>query len=432
MYNNVNNHICPLSEINPKLEIPVQQPQYRRAMNIVNKLLENGFETHFAGGWIRDLLVGKVSDDIDIITDAPIREIGKIFDKTFDKGIDYGVLIVEEEGEKFEVAMFRKDGIYTNGRTPTKVEKASIEEDAKRRDLTVNGLLYDPIKETVHDYVGGLTDLLVNKQIRTIGDAKKRFEEDRLRVLRAVRFSVKLGFEIETNTQKAIKEYAPKLFSCLSKEIVWKELVKMSKYPNFGEGILKMYELDVLQTIFPQLSEVKLDEMQKRAKALARMPVGAPLILYMVHLFPKASKGELLKICNKFNIRRNEGRLFLQNYFKVKEIVDKELVSLYEWAKAYSLKDAKLCLKVIAARMENGSEFMKVHEQRMKKLFQHVERIKKRKPLVTVPMLEGFGLQEGKKLGELLREAERIAVNQDLNDVKAVLEKLQQTKLWIK
>ena len=129
------------------------------AITLIKTLQEEGFTAYFAGGWVRDFLMERPSDDIDIATDATVEEIQQLFPKTIPVGIAFGIVIVVKEGYQYEVATFRKDQGYKDGRRPIGIEKAAPEEDAKRRDFTINGMFYDPLQEKLYDYVGGQEDL---------------------------------------------------------------------------------------------------------------------------------------------------------------------------------------------------------------------------------------------------------------------------------
>src|SRR6185437_5720237 len=166
---------------------------YEVATHIVKRLVEAGHLAYFAGGWVRDFLLNHPSDDIDIATSASVEEIQALFPKTIPVGIAFGIVIVVEKGHQFEVATFRKDRGYVDGRRPTGIDPASPEEDAQRRDFTLNGMFYDPLQKKVLDFVSGQEDLKKGI-IRAIGNPHERFLEDRLRMMRAVRYGTRFGF----------------------------------------------------------------------------------------------------------------------------------------------------------------------------------------------------------------------------------------------
>src|SRR5437763_17037138 len=177
----------------------MKSPMEQTGREIVRKLRAAGHVAYYAGGCVRDLLSGKPPKDIDVATDARPEMVQKLFARTYAVGAHFGVIVVLENGFQFEVATFRSDGAYLDGRHPVDVHFASAEEDAARRDFTINGMFFDPESDAVIDFVGGRTDLEA-RLIRAIGDPAQRFTEDRLRMLRAIRFATVLGFEIETAT----------------------------------------------------------------------------------------------------------------------------------------------------------------------------------------------------------------------------------------
>jgi poly(A) polymerase len=197
----------------------------KSARHVVEKLNKAGYLAYFAGGCVRDHLLGREAKDIDIATDATPDQVQKLFPKVTDlQGKSFGVLRIQHQGQSYEVAMFRQDGLYKDGRRPESVEPTTPEKDAERRDFTINGLFYDPIKEKVIDFVGGQADLK-KQRICGIGDPIMRFTEDKLRLFRAIRFAAQLDFEIEDETWKALCTLAPES-SRLAPERVRDELVK--------------------------------------------------------------------------------------------------------------------------------------------------------------------------------------------------------------
>jgi putative nucleotidyltransferase with HDIG domain len=200
------------------------------AREIVARLQHAGFAAFWVGGCVRDFLLGCEPQDFDIATDAKPEQVEKLFKKTIPVGKKFGVIIVVECGQQFQVATFRAEADYQDGRRPEKVIFANAEADALRRDFTVNGLFCDPLTEKIHDWVGGEKDLRA-KIIRTIGAPEERFGEDHLRLLRAVRFAAQLGFEIEPKTFAAIQKLAPKI-KLISAERIRDELIKLFAMPT--------------------------------------------------------------------------------------------------------------------------------------------------------------------------------------------------------
>ncbi len=225
------------------------------ARDITRRLCAQGHVAYFAGGCVRDLLRGQVPKDIDIATDARPEDVQKIFPRTYAVGAHFGVIVVLENGLQFEVATFRSDGIYLDGRRPVEVHFATAEEDAARRDFTINGMFFDPEKQEVIDFVGGRVDL-EERLIRAIGDPAQRFAEDRLRVLRAVRFATVLEFEIEPATWNAVGSQAASINE-ISAERIREELVRIFLSPHRARGWDLLDASGLMRAILPELDAMK-------------------------------------------------------------------------------------------------------------------------------------------------------------------------------
>ena len=180
------------------------------AVDIIRHLQGAGHEAYLVGGCVRDELREVTPQDHDIATSAHPDEVEKLFTKTVGVGRQFGVMLVVKQRQQYQVATFRSDAEYIDGRRPTSVTFSNAKTDAKRRDFTINGLFLDPVTDTLHDWVDGQADLEA-KQLRTIGKPKERFGEDHLRLLRAVRFAAQLDFEIEPETFDAVRELAEKI-----------------------------------------------------------------------------------------------------------------------------------------------------------------------------------------------------------------------------
>lgn len=215
---------------------------------LVQTLWSKGFVVYLAGGAVRDFLLGRKYKDLDIVTDASVEQVQKLFPKTVPVGIQFGIVRVIINGFEFEVARFRSDGPYQDGRHPNSVEFSSPKEDAERRDFTINALFYDFKTNQIIDYVNGESDL--KKQlIKTVGDPEKRFTEDHLRILRSLRFACQLKFKIDNETEKA----AQKMISSLRKvsgERLLTELVKMLSADS-EKAFHYFIKWDIIPVFFP-------------------------------------------------------------------------------------------------------------------------------------------------------------------------------------
>ncbi|MBM3836114.1 MAG: CCA tRNA nucleotidyltransferase [Verrucomicrobia bacterium] len=221
------------------------------ATEIVHRLQQAGFEAFWVGGCVRDLLLKREPEDYDIATSAHPPQIETLFARTIPVGRQFGVLLVIEGGEQFQVATFRAESDYHDGRHPGQVTFSDAMADARRRDFTVNGLFYNPITSEIYDWVGGKADLEA-KVLRTIGVAADRFAEDHLRLLRAVRFAAQLNFRIEEETFSAIQENALKIQS-VSAERVRDELNKLFHPPHAARGLELLRDSGLLIYVLPEL-----------------------------------------------------------------------------------------------------------------------------------------------------------------------------------
>jgi poly(A) polymerase len=230
-------------------------PMEKTAREITRRLREHGRVAYFAGGSVRDMVRGLPAKDFDVATDATPDVVQKIFPHTYAVGAHFGVVVVVENGFNFEVATFRSDGAYLDHRHPANVRFSSPEEDAKRRDFTINGMFFDPEKDEVIDFVGGRVDIEA-KIIRAIGNPSQRFEEDRLRMLRAIRFAVELDYKIDNETWKALVESAASINE-ISAERIRDELVKIFLSRNRVRGWDLLDESGLMRAVLPELDAMK-------------------------------------------------------------------------------------------------------------------------------------------------------------------------------
>lgn len=224
-----------------------------RACAIVRRLREHGFTAYFAGGCVRDALRGAPVKDIDVATSATPEQVAALFPaQSVGVGKSFGVMLVLQDGVPYDVATFRTDGGYQDGRHPESIAYDTAEHDAQRRDFTVNALFYDPLEARVIDYVGGLADLRAGI-LRTVGDPLRRFREDRLRLLRAVRFAAVCGWAIEPATWAALRAEAPAL-PCVSAERIRVEFIRtLTEAPKPSHALDLLAEGGLLAAFLPEL-----------------------------------------------------------------------------------------------------------------------------------------------------------------------------------
>lgn len=226
------------------------------ARGIVARLQQAGFTAYWAGGCVRDRLMGRPPKDYDVATSATPDQIEALFPHTKPVGRAFGVILVIEGVQAVEVATFRREAGYSDGRRPDTVQFASAEEDAARRDFTINGMFYDPIADRTHDFVGGQADL-ERRMIRAIGSPRDRFAEDHLRLLRAIRFASVLDFDVDPATMAAIREHAP-LLARIAPERIQQELTRLlTESPRPGRGLRLLDESGLLSVVLPEVAAMK-------------------------------------------------------------------------------------------------------------------------------------------------------------------------------
>jgi poly(A) polymerase len=226
-------------------------PARDAAVALARRLKAAGHEALFAGGCVRDKLLGHPPEDYDIATSAVPSEVLELFPGSNEVGAHFGVVIAKHGGHHIEIATFRTDGSYRDGRRPESVTFSTPGEDARRRDFTINGLFEVPETGEVIDHVGGMADLKAGV-IRAIGDPKARFTEDGLRLLRAVRFAARIGFTIEPETDKALRECAP-LLDRISPERVRDEFSKILTSPRRRAGVEHLVDTDLIRHFMPEV-----------------------------------------------------------------------------------------------------------------------------------------------------------------------------------
>jgi tRNA nucleotidyltransferase/poly(A) polymerase len=283
-----------------RVDAPVHEEQRRFALDVVRKLRAAGFEAYWAGGCVRDQLVGRTPKDYDVATNAIPDQVRTVFGRgrTLAIGAAFGVIAVlgPKRVGMVEVTTFRRDAPYSDGRHPDSVTFSSAEEDASRRDFTINGLFYDPIQDRVIDFVGGQEDLAAGR-LRAIGCARDRFAEDKLRMLRAVRFTAAFGFILDEEARAAITEMAAEI-RVVSPERIAMEMRRLLVDPNRAMGVRLLLETGLAAEVLPEI--VPQDQAQRRRfgavlEMLVRLggECSFPLALaVLLHPFVDASKAD--------------------------------------------------------------------------------------------------------------------------------------------
>jgi len=330
------------------------------ALGIVKVLQEHGYEALYAGGCVRDMVLGLESHDIDVATNASPDAVEMLFEKTLPVGKAFGVIVVIIGDTQTEVATFRSDGQYSDGRRPDSVVFSSKEEDAKRRDLTINGMFYDPIKKEILDYVGGQEDLK-KRVIKLIGDPEARIAEDKLRMLRVIRFATRLDFTVDPDTLEAVKRHSSEIVQ-VSAERIADELQKILRAGNYQKSLNLLFDIEIIKHILPEIFLMRKceqpvdyhpegDVLVHTIKALENLPADASDELRM---------GMLLHDVGKPVVQTFEDRIrFNQHELKGKDIA-REILKRLKFSNEFTER--------VLSLIENHMKFMHVKDMRTSRL----------------------------------------------------------------
>jgi len=392
------------------------------AITIIKELHRKGFEALLAGGCVRDMLLSRRASDYDVATNARPDEVIKIFPRTLKVGAKFGVVIVLIRDRQVEVATFRTETGYLDGRHPDSVKFTSAKEDAGRRDFTINGMFFDPLEKKVSDYVGGRTDLK-KKIVRTIGGPGERFGEDYLRMLRAVRFSTQLGFAIEPSTWSAVCTNAKKIAQ-ISSERIAIELEGILAHPNRAAGVSMLIESGLAEAIFTGFDPVKA---KYGIDILSQLRKQVDFALALASLFADCETEFAVDKCRILKLSRsqykhikfllaNRGRL-LDEGMSLSDL-KKILVEPYFW-NLYELQRA--IQKATIGGRKSISALINLRK-RIKSLGDVELRPK---PLISGHDLIRLGAVPGPGLGQL---AEELYIAQ----LEGTLQTTEQAELWAK
>jgi len=431
-------------------------PMEKTAREIAARLRENGHMAYFAGGCVRDMVRGLTPKDYDIATDARPEAVQKLFPRTYAVGAHFGVIIVLENGFQFEVATFRSDEGYIDGRHPSAVRFSSPEEDAKRRDFTINGMFYDPVAEEVIDFVGGRADIAA-KLVRAIGDPAERLAEDRLRMLRAVRFATVLNYKIDNGTWKALVANAPSV-NQISAERIRDELVRVLTSPNRVRGWDLLDSSGLMRVILPEIDAMKGclqpeqfhpegDVFQHTRLMLQFLPekVSVPLVFSVVlHDVAKprtATVDETGRI--RFSGHDRLGAEMTEEIMRRLRFSGAEIEATVEMVRQHmvfkdvpKMRVAKLKRFMARPTFEDELELHRVDCEGSHRMLDNYEFLLRKReefanePIIPLPLVRGddliaLGLKPGPKFGEILEAAETQQLEGKLRTREEALE-------WVK
>ncbi len=414
-------------------------PMEKTAREVAARLRARGHIAYFAGGCVRDMVRGLAAKDFDIATDATPDIVQKIFSHTYAVGAHFGVVVVVENGFNFEVATFRSDGAYLDHRHPVDVRFSSPEEDAKRRDFTINGMFFDPEKNEVIDFVGGRSDLEA-RLVRAIGDPAARFAEDRLRMLRAVRFATVLDYKIDNQTWDALVASAASINE-ISAERIREELLKIFLSPNRVRGWDLLDRSGLLRAILPELDAMKGclqpeqfhpegDVFQHTRLMLELLPeeVSAPLMFAV--LLHDVAKPVTATVDETGRIRFNE-------HDRIGAAMTESIMERLRFSRAeIEMRVAKLKRFMARPTFEEELELHRVDCASSHQMMDNYEFLLRKReefanePIIPPPLVRGddliaLGMKPGPKFGEILEAVETLQLEGVLKDREEALD-------WVK
>ena len=430
------------------------------ARKVAERLRDRGHIAYFAGGCVRDMVRGLTPKDYDIATDARPENVQALFPRTYAVGVHFGVIIVLEDGFQFEVATFRSDEAYIDGRHPSAVHFSSPEQDARRRDFTINGMFFDPVSDKVIDLVGGQADIGA-KLVRAIDEPAQRFAEDRLRMLRAVRFAAALGYQIDKRTWDALVANAPSI-NQISAERIRDEVVRIFLSSNRVRGWDLLDVSGLMSAILPELQAMKgvLQPEQFHPEGdvfvhtrlmLSLLPEKVSVPLVFAVLFHDVAKPVTARVDETGRIRFNEhdriGAEMTEAIMRRLRFSGAEIEATVEMVRQHMVfKDAPKMrvakLKRFMARptFDDELELHRVDCESSHRMLDNYEFLLVKReefanePIIPPPLVRGddliaLGLKPGPRFGEILEAVETRQLEGSLQTRDEALEWVKQQYL---
>ncbi|MBX3448776.1 MAG: CCA tRNA nucleotidyltransferase [Planctomycetaceae bacterium] len=397
-------------------------PAREFATEVVERLRREGFQSLFAGGCVRDLLLGREPQDFDVATNATPEQVRDLFGRrrTLAVGASFGVMIVlGPDHVQVEVATFRKEGPYHDGRRPASVAFCEPEQDALRRDFTINGMFYDPLESRVLDYVHGETDLAAGV-IRAIGEPRERFREDKLRLLRAVRFAATLEFELEPRTAEAVREMAGELL-VVSAERIAQELRKMLSHPHRRRAMRMLDECGLLAVVFPELPDDPASR-ERAGERLHLLPPKSGFELGLAALLSELPVTAIVRpICRRLKLSNHETNRIVWLVEESSTLDEAATWSMARLKRLFAHPDSRQLLQLARAqRLAQGRDLHAIL---------HCEEFLARTPpeeldpppLLTGNDLIGLGLSPGPAFKDVLEQVRDAQLNGEIDSADAAI-----------
>lgn len=407
----------------------LETPERIMAREVVQKLVDAGHEALWAGGCVRDEILGLSPSDYDIATSARPEQVRRLFRKTIAVGASFGVIEVigpRKDDGKFvmtQVATFRADLGYSDGRRPDSVRYCDAREDALRRDFTINGMFYDPIAGKLVDYVGGRVDL-ENKVLRAIGDPSERFAEDRLRMLRAVRLTARFVLSMEPATAHAILAHANAI-RVVSAERITEEMRKILGHPSRAKGLELFLETGLAREILPELYEVETAGWDELISVLNHLPPDAPFPLGWAALLRRLPLPKLHSLSVRLKLSNAEMDLAVALVKHQDALSFPEKLKLSELKKLLAQPWIDLLIQFMHAIRGARGESQSAVEYCLARLSQWSNEEINPLPLINGDDLKGMGYQPGPRFKDILESIRDDQLNGIITSRAEAMERAQ-------
>lgn len=381
------------------------------ALHTIKKLRAQGHVALLAGGCVRDRLLHRTPKDYDVVTDAIPARVKRIFPRAREVGAQFGVMLIRRFGHDIEVATFRSDGPYSDGRRPDAVTFGSVEQDARRRDFTINGLFLDPVDGRIIDHVNGRADLEAGI-VRTIGDPDQRFAEDHLRMLRAVRFTARFGFQMERATAAAVKRLSAHLAD-ISPERVWMELEMILSDPTRVRGWSLLTETGIRAHLTPAWPPNRDDDLV-RARFAALPPHRIDPSLALSAALCGRMPTEARNVCRALRLSNKLSDAVVWMLRSLPEVHDERLLELADLKLLMAKQPWPHLLELLRADLIAKGADVKPYERICRRAAAIPANEVAPPPLITGDDLSDMKMSPGPRMGEILTAIYRAQLNEEI------------------
>lgn len=410
-------------------------PSREFACQVVETLVNAGFDAYWAGGCVRDQLMGREPKDYDVATSATPQQVRNVFghQRTLPIGQSFGVITVlaPKPWAPIEIATFRRESGYSDGRHPDEVAFTNAREDALRRDFTINGMFFDPLEVVVHDFVGGQDDLQ-NRVIRAIGDPAERISEDKLRMLRAVRFAATFGFELESGCLQTIQRCASQI-QVVSAERITAELHRMLSHSQRANAADLLVESGLLAEVLPESALLQTGENRPDVvrRALRHLPDAASFPQAMVLLLndrpDRISRAQLLHLAGRLKLANADRDEIINLSSAVPKVLEASTSNWPQSQRALAKNDTNTLLDVAEA-LQVGSGAADEGLAFCREKVAQPREIWNPEPLLDGNQLQEMGIAPGPQMGKLLNALRDSQLAGDVQTLRGALDWVEQNR----